>query len=649
MRKSKMIYLFNIIVFVFVFFYVKNYEYHSIYSDETTITGVVTKISKKEDNIKIIVDVKEKVLVSCYKCEFNYNVGDIIEFNGSFQDIKVNSNFNLFNYKKYLKSLKIYKNFVFKSYKYIGSSNSILYKAYNSLNKKIGSLKSGYFLKAMVLGDTILLDNYENYKINGIVHLFAISGLHVGILSYLLTLILKKFSKLGNFAYLIIFPILIFYMLLINSASIIRSVCMYICTSLKKFLKISGVNILYYLAAIILIINPYSIYNMGFLLSYIITFFILVGGKKIEKTKNYFVKLFLISIISFLASLPVIVNSNFEINILTPIINLIIVPFVSGVIFPISILALIFPFFDNVLLFLLNGFDSLNVFLANIKLIINIGYLNMYIIIPYYIVLLAYILNSKFTYLLVAYFVFICLLKYININSYIYMMDIGQGDAILIKNYFNENILLDAGSTESSSKNVIIPFLKSLGITKIDRFIISHGDKDHIVGGVDVINSFDVRNVYLNSYKDTFYEKEISNLVTVNRISRNTCLSEHICIYNYPNKDENDDSLITYLVDYKALFMGDASSLVEEKIDLTDINILKVGHHGSKTGTSKEFIDRLKPKISIISVGKNNRYGHPNKEVLDVLNNSEIYRTDIDGSIMVNITNNKLKIETYTP
>ena len=98
------------------------------------------------------------------------------------------------------------------------------------------------------------------------------------------------------------------------------------------------------------------------------------------------------------------------------------------------------------------------------------------------------------------------------------------------------------------------------------------------------------------------------------------------------------------------MFMGDASVTTEKEIldkyDLPNIDVLKVGHHGSKTSSGKEFIEEINPKYSIISVGKNNRYGHPNKEVINNLKDSKIYRTDEDGSIMFNIKNNKLKIET---
>ena len=101
------------------------------------------------------------------------------------------------------------------------------------------------------------------------------------------------------------------------------------------------------------------------------------------------------------------------------------------------------------------------------------------------------------------------------------------------------------------------------------------------------------------------------------------------------------------------MFMGDASTTTEKEIldkyNLSDIDVLKVGHHGSRTSSSKEFINDINPKYSIISVGKNNRYGHPNKELLDSLEDSKIYRTDEAGSIMFKIKNNKLQVETCSP
>ncbi len=648
MKNSRIIYLFNFLLLIFLIFYIKNYNYISKYSNQKEITGVVTKITKSSDSINIILDAKEKVLLTCFKCDFNYEVGSIVSFKGYFNEIKGSSNFNLFDYKKYLMSLKIYKNFIFTDYKYIKKSNKFIYKAYNILNDRINELKSKTFLKSMILGETSEYgDIYEIYKLNGIVHLFAISGMHVGIISSVLIFIFKKFLKLGNFAYIIIFPILIFYMLIINTPSIIRSVLMFITSSISKIfkLKISSLNILFYLVSINLIINPYVIYNMGFCLSYIIVFYLMISSKKVAKIKNYFLKLLTLSTISFLASFPIIINSNFEFNLLTPLINVLIVPFVSVILFPLALLTLFLPIFDNILFLLLKGFDYLNIFLSNYSIIINVAYINIYLNIFYYLILLVSFYKTKHIYLLLVYLSILINIKNLNFNSYLIMIDVGQGDSIFIKNYFGENILLDAGSKENSAKNIIIPYLKSLGINRIDRFIISHGDKDHIIGAKDIIKTFNVLQIYLNSYKNTDYENEIIDISETNFISQNTYINEHLHIFNYYQNNENDDSLITYLVDYGILCMGDASENVENKINLSDINILKVGHHGSKTSTSENFIKKINPKISLISVGLKNKYNHPDKEVLNNLKNSLVLMTSTNGMIKINLKS--LKYETY--
>ena len=121
----------------------------------------------------------------------------------------------------------------------------------------------------------------------------------------------------------------------------------------------------------------------------------------------------------------------------------------------------------------------------------------------------------------------------------------------------------------------------------------------------------------------------------------------------YDNENDNSNVIYTELDGYKFIFMEDTSINTEKEImskyNLPHIDVLKVGHHGSRTSSSKEFINEIHTKYSIISVGKNNRYGHPNKEVLESLKDSKIYRTDQNGSIMFKIKNNKLKVETCSP
>ena len=179
---------------------------------------------------------------------------------------------------------------------------------------------------------------------------------------------------------------------------------------------------------------------------------------------------------------------------------------------------------------------------------------------------------------------------------------------------------------------------------------------------INLVNNFKVEKVIFNCGEFNELEKDLIKVLNKKKIKYYSCIKELNIddnkLYFLNNKEygnENDNSSVIYteLNGYKFMFMGDAGITTEKEVlnkyNLTDIDVLKVGHHGSRTSSSKEFINEIKPKYSVISVGNNNRYGHPNKEVLDNLSESKIYRTDEDGSIMFKIKNNKLKIKTCVP
>ena len=179
---------------------------------------------------------------------------------------------------------------------------------------------------------------------------------------------------------------------------------------------------------------------------------------------------------------------------------------------------------------------------------------------------------------------------------------------------------------------------------------------------VNLVNNFKIEKVIFNCGEFNDLEQELIKVLNKKKIPYYSCINElnindnklyFLNNGNYDNENDNSSVIYTELNNYKFLFMGDASIEIEEdlmgKYNLQDIDVLKVGHHGSKTSSGKEFINEINPKYSIISVGKNNRYGHPNKEVLNVLENSKIYKTDKDVSIMFKLKNDKLKIETCTP
>ena len=179
---------------------------------------------------------------------------------------------------------------------------------------------------------------------------------------------------------------------------------------------------------------------------------------------------------------------------------------------------------------------------------------------------------------------------------------------------------------------------------------------------IELIENFKVKNVVFNCGDFNDLEKKLIKVLDKKKIKYYSCLKElNINSYKllflntkeYDNENDNSNVIYFNYNSLKFLFMGDAGVNKEKdilgKYNLKDIDFLKVGHHGSNTSSSKKFIDNINPKYSIISVGKNNRYGHPNKEVLNILKGSKIYRTDQDGSVMFKIKKNKLETETCTP
>ena len=187
-----------------------------------------------------------------------------------------------------------------------------------------------------------------------------------------------------------------------------------------------------------------------------------------------------------------------------------------------------------------------------------------------------------------------------------------------------------------------------------------HADFDHMGEAINLVNNFKVEKVIFNCGPYNDLEQELIKVLDKKKIKYYSCIKElnvdnnklyFLQTKEYDNENDNSNVIYSELNGYKFMFMGDASITTEKEImnkyNLPEIDVLKVGHHGSKTSSSKELIIQINPRYSIMSVGKNNRYGHPNKEVLENLKDSKIYRTDQDGSIMFKIKNNIFTIEKY--
>ena len=188
----------------------------------------------------------------------------------------------------------------------------------------------------------------------------------------------------------------------------------------------------------------------------------------------------------------------------------------------------------------------------------------------------------------------------------------------------------------------------------------SHGDYDHMGEAINLVENFKVEKVIFNCGPYNDLENELIEVLDKKKIKYYSYIKElnvdnnklhFLQTKEYDNENENSNVIYTKLNGYRFMFMGDAGVEKEkdilEKYNVSKIDVLKIGHHGSKTSSDKNFIDEMNPKYSVISVGKNNRYGHPNKEVLNNLDNSKIYRTDINGEIKIKIKRNNFNIKTY--
>ncbi|SCH68567.1 ComEC family competence protein [uncultured Clostridium sp.] len=241
-------------------------------------------------------------------------------------------------------------------------------------------------------------------------------------------------------------------------------------------------------------------------------------------------------------------------------------------------------------------------------------------------------------------------------DAEIHFINTGNSDSILVKQG-DKSALIDGG--ENGDENTVVSYLKSQGVTELEYVFATHPDADHI-GGLDaVINSISVKNVFVsNGDASTNTYTDFINAIANRGLSPSVPLldsefklgSSIFKVVSVANTNEpNNNSLVLLYTNGndKILFTGDAGQEIENKLNVDDIDLLKVGHHGSKTSTSSSFIEKIKPEYAVILVGENNKYKHPNSEVMNILenNNIEVHRTDECGNIVFKSSGNGLTVD----
>ena len=566
-------------------------------------------------------------------------------------------------------------------------------------SKKLLKNKEACLLIGLLIGDTDEIDEEtkEDFRNSNLTHMLAVSGLHVSYVllgvNYIITKVKihKKLSK-------IIVMLLILFFILVTGAtpSVLRAGTMtiYLIIGGIFYRRISVFSSLNLSLLVIIIMNPYCLLDVGLQLSYagtigIVYLYPIIKEKIYNKANSI-----LITISANIVIIPIMLYNFNTISLTFFISNLLAGPIIGIIIilgFSIIIISLIFFPIANIFSKILNLLIIL--FLNTAKACANLPFSKIFIITPtlkfiflYYCLLVFIIIkeriqiriNIKLRNKVIATLIILVIInpiKYFsNIkqsNLKIYFVDVGQGDSTCIVTPKNKVILIDGGGNSKDEnydigKQTLLPYLLDKKINKIDYCIVSHFDSDHCGGLMYILKNLKVKNIIIGKqYEEYENYKEFIKIAKDKKINiRVVEAGEKITIEKnlyidvlWPiNREKmviqnaiNNNSLVFKLkyINFSMLFTGDIEEIAEKEIldnykentEFLKSTILKVAHHGSKTSSTKEFINIVKPKYAVIGVGKDNKFGHPSNVTIENLRtiNTEIYRTDEMGEISINV------------
>lgn len=652
-----------------------------------------------------------KTIVTIYDTPENISkikIADKIELYGKLRNPIKASNPSQFDYANYLKNHGIFSTYYVNSgsWKIVSEPQSIGGKFLQKLNdtrlrilehqKKYIKSPNIEVLGGIVFGDDAINPpvHIKNSFINsGLLHILAASGMNVSIIFGIWFFIASRLRLNYRFILFSGAILVAFYTLMTGMGpSVLRAALMIEFVLLGKMIDrdTDSISLVFFVAFLMLLYNPAMINDVGFQLSFVVTFALMYYCPPVlEPIKNKFLEFIagavLIPFVAQLFASPIQMfyfNTYATYSVLA---NFVITPFVmiiSCLGFAGSILAML-PFEGFVDLicrsfsFILNPvvtcLINISHYFAGLPHSLLSTFHPSYLqIVLYYtlLILFGFLLRQKFankkllTSVLVL-FVFLCM-SFIKIPSKdceILVFDVGNADSFLIKTPKNKYIIIDTAhglyegskATFSQADSIINKYLKDNGIKTIDLMILTHFDSDHSGGAVDIMKSVTVKKVVLNKDKDdSKTTKAIMSYLKQNNIQTKDAVNKDI-LYKEQNfsitaytpdftkeKNDNDNSTIALLSfkDFDMLFMGDGSvrsfNKIKKDLPKNDIEILKSGHHGARNTVTSKMLKTINTDAAIISTGLNN-YGHPARETLNVLyeNNIKIYRTDVNNAIKI--------------
>lgn len=577
----------------------------------------------------------------------------------------------------------------------------------NKLEEKLDKELAAIFA-ALLFGDRNLMDPEmeEAYSNTGTVHLLAISGLHVALLTGMCFAFLLRVGMTREKAEFILIIILPAYAVLTGLApSVNRAVLMLMLLLIARRLKlrITPLDAISVAFLLLVLIAPYTVYQPGFQLSFGVSFALVLSAETIiNRFQSYLSKLIVVSFVAQLASIPILLSYFYEISLISVAANLIFVPLFSFILLPLVLVTylsgIFFPFVSELFLPLveisISFANTMSTSLAVLPLSsVVIGKPNAFMLMLYPTIYLLFFINwekdrgkktlSVFLLLPIIPIVFQLLLPYLSPYGKVVFVDVGQGDSILIRLPHNRaNYLIDTGGVITFSKeeweqkkapfdtgeDILVPFLKSEGIRKLDKLILTHGDMDHIGGAPALLSEVSIEEVLLPiSNERTEMERRIREIAKTKQIKikivaagvRWKVAEANFQVISPLEKleDKNEGSIVLWanFGGKRWIFTGDLGESGEkelvEKFSRMDVDVLKVGHHGSKSSSSEDFLNAIQAEVAIISAGEGNRYGHPHAEVLERLKKHKVFvfRTDKQGAIIYTFTDKIGTFHTWIP
>ncbi|WP_027090548.1 DNA internalization-related competence protein ComEC/Rec2 [Thomasclavelia saccharogumia] len=614
--RLKMINFISIFIFTIIFSFFINWPKPI---NDTVIKGKIVNLDEKSVVVKT-----DETKVKVYGNFIGYHLDDELEMEVEYFEINEPTNDNAFNYKNYLYSQGITNNASIKRLLDVNTKETLFQKLQEriSSNDLVDSYASMFVLG---IKDEVIEDYYQQLTDLSVVHLFALSGLHIHLLKDMLKKVLRFFMPDKYIDYFGIVLIGIYIYLIPFNISFMRAyLVMVLAVLFKRYLN--KLDCLSIVTIIMLCTNPYIIFSLSFIFSYFIYFVILLINKN-----KYF------NLLVYFGSLPIILMIQYRINILSLLLGIILVPLVS-LLYQIIWLYMIFGNVVRSLVMVIIYFlNNIITFCNDFSVFLNFSKPSLFFILAYYFIYFKIILKinikrniTREVLLLFSLLLMFYLKPYYCIEGKVVMIDVGQGDCFLIQQPFNQgNILIDTGGSRNKdlASLTLVPYLRSQGIFELDYVFISHDDFDHCGAYESLSNQIEIKHT-VKKYQEKMKIGNIEIEMLKSDVSSN---------------DNNDTSLVikATINDLVYLFTGDASNLVEKdlikKYPNLKVDVLKVSHHGSTTGTCSEFLEVVRPKIALISCGKDNRYGHPSDAVLRRLEDYDIkiYRSDLMGMVKI--------------